>query len=189
MSAPESLPWRATIQEYKHQANALFKALLAGDQSAQWRFKWNHPRFRDKTVDAVTQTTLSPADARVVVAHEHAFETWADLERFAGAVQTDGPIARFEQAVDAVVAGDVPALRAMLQDSPGLVQARSTRRHQATLLHYVGANGVEDARQKTPPNAVEVAKLLLDAGAEVDPSIADYLRTESASGPRSQESS
>src|SRR5207237_1890538 len=46
--------------------------------------------------------------------------------------------------------------------------ARSTRRHHATLLHYVGANGVECGRQKTPENAVEVAKLLLDAGAEVD---------------------
>jgi ankyrin repeat protein len=35
-------------------------------------------------------------------------------------------------------------------------------------LHYIGANGVENYRQKTPANAVEVTKLLLDAGAEVD---------------------
>lgn len=33
---------------------------------------------------------------------------------------------------------------------------------------YVGANGVEDFRQLTPPNAVEVAETLLQAGAEVD---------------------
>ena len=46
--------------------------------------------------------------------------------------------------------------------------ARSKRRHDATLLHYVAANGVEGVRQKTPQNAVEVAKLLLDAGAEAD---------------------
>jgi ankyrin repeat protein len=36
------------------------------------------------------------------------------------------------------------------------------------LLHYIGANGVEGDRQKTPPNAVEVAKILLNAGADVD---------------------
>jgi ankyrin repeat protein len=42
------------------------------------------------------------------------------------------------------------------------------RTHRATLLHYVSANGVENYRQKTPKNAVEVAKILLDAGAEVD---------------------
>src|SRR5262249_50554689 len=40
--------------------------------------------------------------------------------------------------------------------------------HQATLLHYIAANGVEGHRQKTPKNAVEVAKMLLDAGAEAD---------------------
>jgi ankyrin repeat protein len=56
----------------------------------------------------------------------------------------------------------------MLRQEPGLVRARSTRRHHATLLHYVAANGVEGGRQKTPANAVEVAKMLLDAGAEAD---------------------
>jgi len=56
----------------------------------------------------------------------------------------------------------------MLQLDPELVQARSTRKHHATLLHYIAANGVEGVRQKTPQNAVEVAKILLDAGAAVD---------------------
>src|SRR5207249_10703266 len=37
-----------------------------------------------------------------------------------------------------------------------------------SLLHYVAANGVEGGRQKTPTNAVEIAKILLEAGAEVD---------------------
>jgi hypothetical protein len=34
-------------------------------------------------------------------------------------------------------------------------------------LHYVAANGVEGYRQKTPKNAVKVAEILLNAGAEV----------------------
>ena len=56
-----------------------------------------------------------------------------------------------------------------------LVHARSTRVthfdppvHGATLLHYVAANGIEGYRQKTPPNAVAVARLLLERGAEPD---------------------
>ena len=40
--------------------------------------------------------------------------------------------------------------------------------HGATLLHYVAANGVEGYRQMTPPNAVAVATMLLEAGAEPD---------------------
>jgi len=37
------------------------------------------------------------------------------------------------------------------------------REHGATLLLYVGANLVEGYRQKSPPNAVEVARVLLEA--------------------------
>jgi hypothetical protein len=74
----------------------------------------------------------------------------------------------FEAAVDAVIAGDVPALESLLRENPDLVRARSTLEHRATLLHYIAANGVEDHRQKTPKNAVEVARTLLNAGAEVD---------------------
>jgi ankyrin repeat protein len=40
--------------------------------------------------------------------------------------------------------------------------------HRATLLHYVAANGVEGYRQRTPPNAVEIATVLLQAGADPD---------------------
>jgi hypothetical protein len=40
--------------------------------------------------------------------------------------------------------------------------------HRATLLHYTAANGVEGYRQKTPKNAVDIATILLRAGAEVD---------------------
>lgn len=76
--------------------------------------------------------------------------------------------ARFERAVDAVVNGDAETLRTMLRDEPALARQRSSRRHHATLLHYVAANGVEDERQRTPPNAIEIATLLLDAGAEPD---------------------
>jgi hypothetical protein len=36
------------------------------------------------------------------------------------------------------------------------------------LLHYVGANGVEGFRQRTPKNAVRVAEVLLGAGADID---------------------
>ena len=49
-----------------------------------------------------------------------------------------------------------------------MIRQRSRRVHHVTLLHYVAANGVEDFRQKTPKNAVEIARFLLDAGAEPD---------------------
>jgi ankyrin repeat protein len=170
MTDRSALPFTAPLEEYERQAAALFDGFRSGDPAAEWSFKWEHPRFRDKTVDAVraAAATLDLDDARLVVAHDYAFEDWPHLEKFAEAVRTDAEVARFETAVEAVVAGDAAKLRSMLRENPDLVRARSSRRHYATLLHYVAANGVEGQRQKTPPNAVEIAKILLDAGAEPD---------------------
>ena len=82
---------------------------------------------------------------------------------------------RFERAVDAVVDGDVGLLRQLLGEDPSLINARSVRVtdgdppvHGATLVHYLAANGVEGERQRSPKNAVAVAKVLLDAGADPD---------------------
>lgn len=74
----------------------------------------------------------------------------------------------FDEAVRAVVDGDVEALGRLLSREPGLVHARSGDAHRATLLHYVAANGVADELQRSPPNAVEVCRRLLAAGADPD---------------------
>jgi hypothetical protein len=76
------------------------------------------------------------------------------------------PGERFEAAVEAVIDGNAEMLRALLHQDPSLATARSIREHRATLLHYVAANGVEDERQRTPPNAVEIARMIVDAGAD-----------------------
>ncbi len=82
-------------------------------------------------------------------------------------------MADFQKAAQAVVDGDVETLQVLVQQQPALVTERSPK-HGATLLHYVGANGpIEDEMQKTPLNAVEIAKLLLDCGSEVDATIDD----------------
>ena len=74
----------------------------------------------------------------------------------------------FEDAVQAVISGDEDTLQRLLNEHPNLIHARSERDHQATLLHYIAANGVENEHQRTPPNAVNIARMLLEAGAEPD---------------------
>jgi hypothetical protein len=94
------------------------------------------------------------------------FREWAACEQLRHATPTD-PIARFEQAADAIVHGNEEQLAALLQAHPWLAQARSTRAHGATLLHYVAANGVENYRQQTPANIVDITARLLAAGSDV----------------------
>ena len=67
-----------------------------------------------------------------------------------------------------VVCGDLAALTATLDAHPELIHATSLRSHGATLLHYSAANGVEDERQRVPPNAVEIADLLISRGADIN---------------------
>ncbi|MCH9673737.1 MAG: ankyrin repeat domain-containing protein, partial [Gammaproteobacteria bacterium] len=95
----------------------------------------------------------------------------ADINTMSGAWSAKTPTAadcneKFERAADAIAAGDADTLRALLEEEPALTMARSSRRHRATLLHYIGANGVEQHRQHTPTNAVEIATLLLEAGSD-----------------------
>ena len=75
---------------------------------------------------------------------------------------------RFAAAARAVVDGRVGELTRLLDAYPELVGARSEDTYRATLLHHVAANGVPDELQRSPPNAVEIAGLLLERGAEVD---------------------
>jgi hypothetical protein len=103
------------------------------------------------------------------LARWYGFPSWAALAEYVEAVaRPESPVFQFEAAVEAVITGDLATLESLLAENPELVRARSTRVHRATLLHYVAANGVEDYRQKTPGNAVEIATALLHAGAEVD---------------------
>jgi ankyrin repeat protein len=183
------LPFDSTLEQYQKQAEELLAAHASGDAGAIRIFHERHPRFLDAKIpwlpkdlpeSEIRDATLTLADAQLALARWYSFEDWAALAEYADAVTRPGSaVFEFESAVEAVIEGDLAGLRRLLRANPELVRARSTRRtpfsppvHRSTLLHYLGANGVEGYRQKTPPNAVEIAKALLEAGAEVD-SLAD----------------
>ncbi len=168
MSQRDQLPYYATVDVYDQEARKLQHALNRGEEDAAWRYKWVHPRFRGQSIADVRAAPLDLDDARQVIASEYAFHHWSDLAAFATQVHDNKEVERFEAAVEAVIAGDENGLRKLLAEHPELVRARSTRGHRATLLHYLGANGVEGARQKTPANAMTIMRILLDGGAEVD---------------------
>jgi hypothetical protein len=71
-------------------------------------------------------------------------------------------------AVDTLLRGDIQKLRGLLAADPSLVHQRSSFGHHATLLHYVGSNGVETYRQRVPMNLAEITRLLIEAGANVN---------------------
>lgn len=179
----QDLPARPSLEDFRKQAQDLFASFRSGDPEAMRWIRRYHPGLpgrpdtndRNTVTDAQVRTAeLSLADAQFVVARRHQFENWPQFAKHIEALnQQDSPVAQFEAAVDAIVTGDLAALNRLLCGNPGLIRARSTREHRATLLHYVGANAVEDYHQKTPKNAPRIAELLLKAGAEVDADL-DY---------------
>ncbi|MBO9563677.1 MAG: ankyrin repeat domain-containing protein [Niastella sp.] len=163
------LPIQAGLAQYQQQADALYAAYTAGDITAMGQMKDGHPQWWRLAVAEFRQLNATPSDAQVVVAWYYAFNSWNELATWVAAVAQPGSLtARFETAVDAIVAGDIKVLKTLLQEDPALISARSMRSHHSMLLHYTGTNGVEGYRQRYPPNAVEVLQLLLAAGAEVN---------------------
>jgi ankyrin repeat protein len=180
-----ALPFRSKLADYQRQAVDLRAGWLANDNDAVRMLHHNHPRFMDETVpwlpkdlsnEEIRKVPIELEDTQLAIAHWYSFQNWQRLAEWVEAVaQDDSPVARFEVAVEAVIHGDSNLLRNSLRQHPDLVRARSTivthhdpPVHGATLLHYTAANGIEGYRQLSPPNAVEVAKILLDAGAEPD---------------------
>jgi ankyrin repeat protein len=179
------LPFQATLQQYRDQAAALLDAWRAGDPSALEIVRHKHPRFVNPAFpwlpkrlsdDEVRSEAFDLPDAQLTVARAYDYENWARLAEHVHGVTDEGSaVWLFESAVEAVVHGDLATLEPLLHAHPDLVLARSTRVthfdppvHGATLLHYIAANGVENYHQKTPPNAVAVATMLLRAGAAPD---------------------
>jgi ankyrin repeat protein len=168
-----ALPPRPSLAQYRKQAKDLLHAARAGDPESVERMS-RCPRDRGNARRG-GHGAYALADAQLIIAREHGFEKWpAFASHVEGLERQDPSLARFEAAADAVISGDEPVLAQLLRDDPALIRARSARAHHATLLHYVAANGVEDFRQRTPANAVVIARMLLEAHAEVDATADSY---------------
>jgi ankyrin repeat protein len=181
------LPPRPDIAQYRKRAKALIHAVDSRDPSAirRWAEDWlqslgRHVRedgSRERWANDEAERLVKEigerqihllADAQLYIAHIHGFDSWPKFSVHLADIARQSPVSDFEAAVDAIVTGDIETLRALIEKHPSLVLARSSRVHHATLLHYIAANGHEGYRQKTPKNAVEIARILLNAGAEVD---------------------
>jgi hypothetical protein len=181
---------RPNLEQYRKRAKDLVKACRRGDPDAirAWAVEWVGALTRqapDRIVDDVAHyaasrllrdaASCSLSEAQLVLARSHGFASWPKFARLLESLQrTTSPLSAFEHAVDAIVAGDAGTLRRLLAERPALVRSGSSREHNATLLIYTSANGVEGYRQKSPENAADIARLLLEAGADVDAVAAVY---------------
>src|SRR5689334_316070 len=174
------LPSRPNLVQLKRQAKELLDERRAGTLQTCQRIREFHPRYEGASDAAINAAAFSLSDSQLTIAREYGFRSWARLRMFvrdehAGDLElphheriTDP---RFRQAVDLLDDGDVEGLRRLLADVPGL----STRRvlfeggnyfREPSLLEFVAENPIR--HDALPPNIIDIAGVILDAGAQAD---------------------
>lgn len=175
------LPPNPNLNYLRYQAKDLLKDHAARDRAAAQRLREFHPRFRRSSDDEIFDATLKLADAQLAVARESGFPSWARLKRHIEKPTLTDRLdlphheriedAVFRRAVGMIDAGDAAGLRDSLRQHPKLVHQRVTFEgwnyfHNPTLLAFVAGNPVR--HERLPENIVEIAAVILDAGADGD---------------------
>jgi len=173
------LPSNPNLDHLKYQAKDLLKAHAARHPEVAQRLREFHPRFARATDAAIFDAQLKLSDAQLAIARESGFPSWARLknhiEKTTLSDHLDLPHheriedATFRRAVDLLDAGDVTGLCAHLKQHPDLAHQHVVFEggnyfRNPTLLEFVAENPVRHGR--LPGNIVQVAKVVLDAGAE-----------------------
>ena len=70
------LPSRPNLEQYKKQAKDLARDCELGIPGALTRISRHHPRFHKLTESEMRNAKVALADAQLVIAREHGFESW-----------------------------------------------------------------------------------------------------------------
>ena len=140
------LPSRPDVEHYRKRAKDLAKACRSGDDAIhEWAANWVEnlinlstvARSLDKReaegsvrdVSAFARERLTRADcalsqAQFVIARAHGFASWPKLTQHIEEIRRkDSHISAFEEGVDLIVKGDLPALARLLAANPDLVRS------------------------------------------------------------------
>jgi hypothetical protein len=173
------LPPSPSLDHLKHQAKDLQKGFRGREPEAAQRIREFHPGFNHANDAAIFSATFSVADAQLAIAREYGFTSWTRLksrvEKLRASDEFDLPRHEqiedtvFRRGVDLLDAGDAVGLRAYLGEHPQLARQRVAFEgvnyfRNPTLLEFVAENPVRHGR--LPRNVVEIARVLLDVGAE-----------------------
>src|SRR5579864_415786 len=122
---PKSLPTRPSLEQYKKQAKELLKAYRSADMETIRRVKKNHPRFEKLSAPGFDVTKFALADAQLVIAREHGFESWPKFTKRIEVINSEAaaledPVAAFIEA--AIWHGTLEAAEAILAADPEIAR-------------------------------------------------------------------
>ena len=155
----------ADMQWIADRVQGLMRTRQSAGPAALEQIREWHPRFENLSDEEIRLAPFSEADARLVYAREHGFDSWDDLERRVSLLASDATAQAgepFLAAFQALRAGDLAGLRALLGRNPQLARERGTNGN--TLLNLAVSIGA-----KAEPDAdLAPVETLLSAGADVN---------------------
>jgi Ankyrin repeats (3 copies) len=173
------LPSNPNLDHLKYQAKDLLQGHSAHSAEVAQRLREFHPGLEGASDDQIFTVALTLSDAQLAIAREYGFPSWARLKAHiqepTRANQLHLPHHErieddtFRRAVNLLDAGNQEGLRSLLKQHPDLVHQHVTFEGgnyfcNPTLLEFVAENPI---RHRTlPSNIVEVARVILEAGAE-----------------------
>ena len=155
----------ADVEWIRERVHGLVRTRQSAGPAALEQIRTWHPRFDGCSDEEIRQARFTEADAQLVYAKEHGFDTWEDLIQRVNLVascsnpETTEP---FLAAFRALVARDVATLGSLLRRQPQLAKERGTNGN--TLLNLavsIGAKSKGDV-------GVSMVDTLLAAGADVN---------------------
>lgn len=155
----------ADVQWIADRARGLLRTRQSAGPAALEQIRIWHPRFDGCSDEEILQAQFTEADAQLVYAREHGFDTWDDLvqrvNRLASASNNEAT-EPFLAAFRALEAKDQARLALLLRQHPQLAQERGTNGN--TLLNLA----VSLAAKADPTVAAALVDILLTVGADVN---------------------
>src|SRR5437016_6357117 len=108
------LPDRPNLDQYKKQAKELVKAAKAGDAGSFVLMREHHPRLKHVSDDELRRTKFALADAQLIVARSHGFESWPKFATHIETITSESSSRIWTRAEKALVDGDVATLDGLL---------------------------------------------------------------------------
>ncbi|MCU1219622.1 MAG: hypothetical protein JWN42_819, partial [Candidatus Angelobacter sp.] len=130
----KSLPVRPSLEQYKKQAKELLKAYRSADVESIRRVKRSHPHFEKLSQPGFEISKFALADAQLVIAREHGFESWPKFAKRIEVMNSEAaalanPLSAFIEA--AIWHGTLQAAEAILAAHPEIAQSSI---HAAAIL-------------------------------------------------------
>lgn len=143
------------LDYYEGRAFGLHSVYQTGQPRALNLIRQSHPNFTAASDEDIKQADFTLDDARLVLAREHGFADWPALAAHVERLAQGKVVEPFRIAFQAIKEDDLDTFKQTLADQPELATTPGTNGNG--LLHLVADFG-----------RVEMARLLLDAGADIN---------------------